>query len=544
MLDAGFREAIVRIVGTNGYSDDIALRELYSHDIWSKGATAEFVVAPASTMELSGVVAAAAAREIPLFPRGGGMSYTNGYLSSTPGGGVVDFSRLSRIVEVNAADMYVTVEAGCTWDTLNSALAGQGLRTPFWGPLSGISSTIGGGLSQNNAFFGAGVHGPTSDSVISLAIVTGEGDIIRTGTAGADGGRPFWRHYGPDLAGLFLGDAGALGFKAEATLRLVPAPSHEDWASFEFKGRDACADATAAVARQNVACEVFAFDPNLQRVRMKRASLAADAKSLANVVRKQGSVFGGLKEGAKIALAGRSFMANAAYSLHFVVEGPSNAGVRENIACLKRICETHGGREIENSIPKIIRANPFTPLNNMLGPSGERWTPVHGIVPLSQGSATWREIDDLFDSMQQTFDRHDILTGYLVTTLSTNGYLVEPVFIWPEEIFPVHEASVERSWLDRLPRHPANPEATAVVAEARRAVIDVFKRRGGAHFQIGRTYPFFETRSPEARALLMTLKQALDPKGIVNPGALGLAGTNARLTGARSLTPTDKEDAP
>ena len=56
---------------------------------------------------------------------------------------------------------------GCAF---NRALKPLGLRTPFWGPLSGLSSTIGGGLSQNNAFFGAGLYGPSVESVLSLTI--------------------------------------------------------------------------------------------------------------------------------------------------------------------------------------------------------------------------------------------------------------------------------------------------------------------------------------------------------------------------------------
>ena len=41
-------------------------------------------------------------------------------------------------------DRYITVEAGCTWEKLNEALEGTGLRTGYWGPLSGINATVGG----------------------------------------------------------------------------------------------------------------------------------------------------------------------------------------------------------------------------------------------------------------------------------------------------------------------------------------------------------------------------------------------------------------
>lgn len=515
-------ETLLGVLGEAGLSRDPNQLRLLSQDIYQQGEHADFIAAPASLDELQATARACHEHAVALNPRGAGMSYTSGYTPDRPGVGVLDLGRLDAVLEVNEADMYVSVQAGCTWRALHDALKPRGLRTPFWGPLSGLTSTVGGGLSQNNAFFGAGVHGPASDSVTALSVVLADGTLVRTGTAGGAGGKPFWRHYGPDLTGLFLGDAGAFGYKAEASFRLIPAPEHEDWASFEFRDLTSCAEAMAAVAREGVACELFGFDPQLQRVRMQRASLAADAKVLAKVVTGQGSLLKGLKEGAKIAMSGRDFIDEAAFSLHMVVEGRSAAGVREDIGRLKRLCVHHGGKEIENSIPKIVRANPFSPLNNMLGPKGERWVPVHGIASMSKGPKVWAEIDAMFAAMRAELDAHEIQTGYLITSLSTNGFLIEPVFLWPEALLALHEASVEADWLRKLPRHAANPEATALVARARQRVIDIFVAHGCAHFQVGRAYPYAATREPGALDLVERIKAALDAKGLVNPGALGL----------------------
>lgn len=510
------------ILGTDGVSDKLADIELMSQDIWAVGSSAAFIAAPASLEELSKTVAAASRHSVSLNPRGGGMSYTKGYIPDRQDVGILDMTKLDKIIEINEDDMYVTVEAGCTWDALYRALKPKGLRTPFWGPLSGLTSTIGGGVSQNNAFFGGSLYGTTAESVLAITAVLADGTILRTGAAGVKGGKPFFRYYGPDMTGLFCGDCGALGFKAEITLRLMPTPSHEDWASFEFQSRDACAEAMQTVMKENIACEIFGFDPNLQRVRMKRASLLADVKTLGNVVKGQGSLLKGLKEGAKIALAGRNFGDGAAHTLHLVVEGQSAAAVADGMAILKSLCEAHQGKATENSIPKIIRSNPFGPLNNILGPEGERWVPIHGIVATSDGPSAWADIERAFDDMRADLDAHDILTGFLITTLGVNGYLVEPVFIWPEAINPIHEETVEADFLANLPRHEPNPQATAVVEKARQAVMDVFTKYGAAHFQIGRTYPYKENREPEAWSFLEKIKRAADPKGLINPGVLGL----------------------
>lgn len=519
---AQLRDVLRQILGESGYSEDLSLRILMSQDIWAAGITADFVITPSTTDALQAAVAACHQSGVALHPRGGGMSYTSSFTPESPGTGILDLSKLNRIVEINATSMYVTAEAGVTWKQLYDALRPIGLRTPFWGPLSGLGSTVGGGVSQNNAFFGAGTHGTTGESVTGLTVILADGTKLHTGTAATKAGKPFWRYYGPDLTGLFCGDSGALGFKAEVTFRLIPWPEHEDWASFEFTTRDACAEAMAAIARENIACEVFGFDPALTQVRLKRASLAADTRTLANVVKAQGSLLKGLQEGAKVALAGRGFMEAGSWSLHIIVEGRSKAGVSEDMKRLKLICERRGGQETENSIPKIIRANPFTAPNTILGPEGERWVPVHGIVALEDGPKAWAALDTYFASIAAELEQHRIQHGYLVTSLSTTGYLIEPVFLWPEALMPIHESTVEPAHLKKLKRFPNNPEATAIVARARREVIDLFDSFGAAHFQIGRSYPYADVLKPASLDLLRSIKSVLDPQGNVNPGVLGL----------------------
>jgi len=516
-------KSLKQILGHENYTDDLSTRILFSQDIWAKGETADFILSPQTTQQLSEAVTIAARGQICLNPRGGGMSYTKGYTPSKDKTGILNFSRMDKILEINTDDMYVTVQAGCTWKTLYEALTPLGVRTPFWGPLSGFSSTIGGGLSQNNAFFGAGTFGTSTQSVTAMTVVLADGTIVKTGTSGTQKAKPFYRHYGPDLTGLFLGDAGALAYKAEATLRLIPFPQAEDWASFEFTNRDDWSVALQEIGRLALACELFGFDPNLQAVRMKRTGLAADVKTLANVVTKQkGGLLKGIKEGAKVAMAGRSYMDNVAYSIHFMIEGHSVAEVAAKMDTLKTIAHKNNAKEIENSIPKIMRANPFGPLNNILGPQGERWVPIHGIVSMGDGPACLKDIDDMFTVMKPELDKYDITTGYLLTTLSTNGYLIEPVFIWPEEIWSIHETTVEPSVLKRIERFDHNPKATECVMKARQNILDIFSQYGAAHFQIGRSYPYKDNRETSAWTLLDNIKTLLDPNRTINAGALGL----------------------
>jgi hypothetical protein len=113
-------------------------------------------------------------------------------------------------------------------------------------------------------------------------------------------------------------------------------------------------------------------------------------------------------------------------------------------------------------------------------------------------------------------------TGYLFTHVSTNVIIVEPVFYWPEASLPIHAEAMEPAHMARLPIQPPNPAATALVAEARRQVLDVFTRFGCAHFQIGRTYPYRQSKDAASWGLIEDIKAYLDPTGALNPGVLGL----------------------
>lgn len=520
-IDA-LKQALVAILRPDQVMDDDATCALHSEDIWTAAEhPVALVVAPASLGELVAVMQAAHTAGVAVAPRGASMSYTGSHIPVTQDTLSLDMARMNRVVRVDADDMTVTVQPGCTWAALNDALRPTGLRTPFWGPMSGLTSTIGGGLSQLNAMFGAGHHGTSSESVVALTMVLADGSVLKTGARGVDGDSPFYRHYGPDLTGIFCGDSGTLGVKAEITLRLMRAPAFEDYASFSFPTGEAMLQALADVARAGLASETCAFDPGLTRVRMKRMSLASDVKTLGAVIGKEKSLAKGLMSAAKVALGGRNFIDPTDYPLHLIAEGRSAAGVAADIAEMRRIAAAHGGHEIENTIAKVIRAMPFPPLNSMLGPQGEAWVPVHGMVALSQAPALFRAIQALFAELAPVFEAHGIFTGYLFTSVSTNAITIEPVFFWPHGWRPIHEVAVEPSHLARLPKLPPNPAATAVVADAKQRIVDLFASFGCCSFQIGRTYPYRDSRDAASRALLDAIKASVDPAGQLNPGGLG-----------------------
>ncbi|OYY72592.1 FAD-binding oxidoreductase [Sphingomonas sp. 28-63-12] len=523
-LPTSLREIFVAIVGADRVVDESASLALHSSDVWQVADhQVMLIVTPTSLDQLQAVLAAAHSHGVQVAPRGAGMGYTGSYLPATDTTISLDMRAMNRIIAIRPDDMTVTVEAGCTWAALNDALAPHGLRTPFWGPMSGIYSTIGGGLSQLNAMFGAGHYGTTSESMIALTVVLADGKVLRTGARGIDGETPFYRHFGPDLAGLFCGDSGTLGIKAEVTLRLIRKPSYEDHASFSFESGADLVSAMAEIARAGVACETCAFDPGLTRVRMARSGLASDAKVLGAVVAKQKSLGKGLMAAARIAVSGRNLVPEDAWPLHVVAEGRSKAGVADDMAMLRAIAARFSGAEVENSVAKIIRAMPFPPPNSMLGPNGEGWVPVHGHVSLSNAPAMLADIEALFARLRPDFDREGVSTGFLFTTLSTNALTIEPVFYWPDERRPIHGALMDPGHIAKLPMLKPNSAARDLVMRARAAIIGITRDYGCAHFQIGRAYPYRDSRDLTSQILLDAIKAITDPNHQLNPGGLGFA---------------------
>ena len=501
---------------------DPSSRALYGQDVAGDSGALVAVVRPGGIGDVVATVRFAGEHGFVVVPRGGGLSYSGGYVGPGQRTLCLDMAAMDGVVEVNREDMHVTVEAGCTWKKLHEALEPQGLRTPFWGTLSGIGATVGGGLSQNAVFWGSGRHGAAADSVVGLAVVLANGEVLRTGAAARGATPPFLRHYGPDLTGLFTCDNGALGIKATASLKLLPRGAARAALSFSFATPAALFVAMSGVSRQGLAESCFAFDPVLQAQRMKRESLAGDIKALGRVVAGQDGLLQGLRAGAKVASAGRRFMPEAAFSAHFMVEERTATAAADAAERIRAIAGDAGGAEVENSIPTLTRSNPFAPVNSMIGPAGERWLPVHGLLPHSRAAAAYDAIQAMFDANAAALDEHEIVHGALFTYVDTNCLVIEPVFYWPDRLNALHRHSVDDAVLRRVPDHPDNPAARREIMRLRQAVIDVFRRHGAVHLQIGRLYPYLADLEAPAERIVRALKRALDPDGRINPGALGL----------------------
>lgn len=509
---------IAALVGANGIeavSDAIGHRTLMSHDVYRSGDRPVAVVRPTGVATLQATVRVCAEAGVAVVPRGGGASYTDGYLLAGRDHVVIDTGALDAI-EIDVANAAATVGAGVTWAALDEALRPHGLRTPFWGPFSGMVATIGGSVSQNAVSHGSAAHGISAESLLSLDVVLANGELLRTGAAAG------LRHFGPDLTGLFCGDCGALGIKATLRLPLIARRAAFEGVSFAFADFAAFAKAGRVAQIERVDDEHFGLDLALSQGQIARQEGAGSRLAIAaRVLKAAPNPLTGLKRLAGMGLAGAGAVTADAFMWHFIVEGVDTTDARARATRLRTLLAPLG-REIANSVPNVVKAMPFAKLYNVLGPAGERWVPLHGVLAHDAVPGFHDALLALYAQRAAEMTRLGVWQGGMFSPVGSVGFLYEIALYWPDARSPFHEAAIDADHLATVPSYPAAPEVAAFVDRLKRDIVALYAAHGAGHFQIGRAYPYLDRLDPTASALLRAVKAQLDPEGIMNPGVLGL----------------------
>lgn len=516
-------EQLQQILGRENVLLDGSSREFYSQDLsFRPHEVAAMVLQPASVEALADAVGVATRAGFAVVPRGGGMSYTSGYSPERERSVLIDMRKLNRVIEINADDMYVIVETGCTWKDLHEALAPHGVRTPYWGPLSGAYATVGGALSQNSLFHGSGTGGTAAQTVIGLKVVLADGSLLTTGSWAHKTSSPFWRHFGPDVTGLFTADTGAMGVKAVAALRLVRTAGHTGYLSYKFETLEAMLAAQVRIARLGIASECYGFDPYYNAGFENQGVTFEEGLSLVGKIARKGGLKG-LKNAARVALGGKKILKNVPYSLHMTLDALTEVVAAEHTDLAAEICVDEGGTEMANSIPTVFRNAPFGGVRTiLLGSDGEIWIPVHGYFPLSRAIPAAQATERFLAERKPLMDQWGIKTSYL-TCFSGPEFVIEPSFYWRDALGEFRLSLIEPEFADKWRDIPADEARRAVALGLRDELRDLFDALGGLHLQIGKYYPYREIMNNEALGNVVAgMKAVVDPERLMNPGALGL----------------------
>ncbi len=189
----------------------------YSHDASDASPVMPMaVIYPENTEDVEKAVEILYRERIPITPRGMGTSLSGGAVP-TPGGVVISFERMNRILELDTENLTITVEPGVITGDLIRAVESENLFYPP-DPASLETCTIGGNVAENAGGPRAFKYGTTRHYVLELEAVVGEGKRITTGKKTKK-----WV-VGYDLPQLLTGSEGTLGILTRITLRLLPKP--------------------------------------------------------------------------------------------------------------------------------------------------------------------------------------------------------------------------------------------------------------------------------------------------------------------------------
>ena len=217
MTDTG--TLLAKVVGPEHVLTEDGVPEEYGHDESPAGAARRpgFVVRPATTAEVSGIVTVAAERQLPLTARGSGTGLSGACVPAAEGV-VVSFERMNQVLEIDTDNHVAVVQPGVTLAELDSRTAEFGLCYPV--RPGEQSASVGGTIGTNAGGMHAVRHGVTRHHVLGVEAVLASGTVVRSG------GKYVKTSTGYDLTQLIVGSEGTLALVTEATLRLKPRAGH------------------------------------------------------------------------------------------------------------------------------------------------------------------------------------------------------------------------------------------------------------------------------------------------------------------------------
>ena len=239
MLDAQLVTNLQEIAGKEFVSTNKADLICYSYDATQRQFLPEVVVHPGSSEEISRIMRLANETGTPVFPRGAGSGFSGGSLPVN-GGIVLVTTRLDRILQIDEENLVATVEPGLVTEQFQKAVEKVGLFYPP-DPASLKFSTLGGNVAECAGGPRCVKYGVTKDYILGLEVVTPTGDIIKTGGPTMKG------VVGYDLTKLMCGSEGTLAVITKIIIKLLPLPEAKKTMLVLFDSIDGAAKAVSAI---------------------------------------------------------------------------------------------------------------------------------------------------------------------------------------------------------------------------------------------------------------------------------------------------------
>ncbi|KAI0755394.1 FAD-linked oxidase-like protein [Daedaleopsis nitida] len=430
----------------------------FSENDYHPGSWPSVVVYPASTEDVVKVVKTAVNYRMPVIPYSGATSLEGHFRAPSVGGICVDMSKMDRIIEIHEADSDVICQPGIRWMDLNETLKKKGI--PLFFPLDPApGATIGGMLSTGCSGTNAVRYGTAkAEWFLNATVVLPSGEVIKTRRRARKSSAGF------DTTKLFIGAEGTLGIVTEVTLRLAPLlPTNV--AVVQFPDVRKATEAVIEIVNSGVGIQcVELCDDQFMRAT---------------------NIYG---------MSSRKWPEKD--SLFFKFQGPTPRALQETADVVQKIAKKHGGTGFALARDEKEANDLWMDRKNALYSSlailpGARGWSTDVCVPPSR-------LPDLVYATKEDLEAHGIVNT-IVGHVGDGNFHALLLFQNEEELQRAHDA------VGRMVKRAIALDGTCT----------------GEHgVGIGKREYLYEELGEGTVELMKTIKRAMDPLNLFNPGKL------------------------
>ena len=451
---------ISKIVGEENVFSDLVERMSYSRDLSVHEGIPDLVVFANTTEEISNIMRLANQEKIPVTVQGSGTATTGASLP-VKGGILLDIHTMNKILEINKDNFYARVEPGVICNQLNGALKNQNLMFPP-NPGSEAIATIGGMMSTNSSGHRAVKYGTARDYVKALKVVLADGTIIETGFKTPKSS------FGYDLNHVFTSSEGTLGIMTEITVKIQVIPEYNALALAIFHDLFAAGKAVTDIIGSGIqltACEIM----DKYSLRVVESAIDKDISKIEAM-------------------------------LIIEADGAKDSVVKD-MERIGEICKKYDVQEFTWS-DDPVKAGEIMEARGKLVPTLSRIKPGNRLVAISEDlGIPPTKIPEVIKKAQEISDKYELL-------ITTFGHIGDG---------NVHTTFVtdmrSRDEWERL--RPAADELAELALEMEGTVT-------AEHGTGLARAPYIEKQLGPALEVMRSIKNALDPNNILNPGKMGL----------------------
>jgi len=451
---------LVEIVGKDNVFDDRVECLAYSRDLSVHEGIPDVVVFARTTEQIAAIMRLATREKVPVTVQGSGTATTGASLP-VEGGILLDVHRMNHILEIDKDNFFARVEPGVICNDLNISLKKHKLMFPP-NPGSELIATIGGMMSTNSSGHRAVKYGTARDYVKGLKVVLADGTVIETGFKTPKSS------FGYDLNHVFTSSEGTLGVITEVMVKIQPIPEYNALALAIFHDLFAAGKAVTDIIGSGIqltACEIL----DNYSLKVVEEAIGKDVSKIEAML---------------------------------IIESD---GVKETVTRdmerIGEICRKYGVQEFTWS-DDPARAGEIMEARGKLVPTLSRIKPGNRLVAISEdlGIPPTR-IPEVIKRAQEISKKYNLL-------ITTFGHIgdgnVHTTF--------VTDMRSREQW-DRL--RPAADELANLALEMGGTVT-------AEHGTGLARNPYIEKQLGPALDVMRSIKNALDPLNILNPGKMGL----------------------